>query len=140
MDTTASEEVAVIGVRAVIEMFEKVNLEISQIKQKPAHPNKQQQKAVIEQVEQGMQPTFSHYNSELKELKNDLSEVKQKNKLLNEVTQYNISLMEDLASRLDSVEMTIAKKSAILSGLFAASRKDILIKQTVSFLEDTLDL
>ena len=32
-------------------------------------------------------------------LKGDLKEVKSKNKLLNEVVRYNISLMEDMAAR-----------------------------------------
>ena len=77
---------------------------------------------------------------EVKELKDDLKEVKRKNKLLGEVTQYNISLVEDIASRLDSVEMSNARRSATLSGLYTDSRKSIMMHQVSSFFDDVLDL
>ena len=58
MEVAVEEEVAVISVKAVIEMFEKVSEEISKIK---ASPNKVKTENIIKQVEKEIQPAFSQY-------------------------------------------------------------------------------
>ena len=141
VQTTPEEELPVMNVKTVIEMFEKINGRMENIQKEQAKKMDEACKAsVAKHIDSDLQTTFTHYDKEIDAVKQDLAEVKKKNKLMNEVMQYNQCIVEDLASRLDSVEMGNARKSAVLTGFHASYKKNILIQQIKDLFENTLQV
>ena len=140
---TPEEEVAVVNVKMVIEMFENVNKEIGKLKVEKSNKTSigQMCKTTVKNhIDKELNSTFTHYDEEIKSLKTDLQEVRTKNKLLNDVMQFNLGVMEDMASRMDSIELSNARRAAILTGLNTSVKKEEMRQQIASFLDSELKI
>ena len=136
---TPDKEMPVVNVKTVVEMFEKMNAKISQMQ----NPRQQRldmecKDAVSKRIDTELQDTFQHYDQQISSLQKEVQAVQEKNELMNDVMIHSNNLIEDLASRLDGIEMSNARRSAILTGFYTSDRKHIMIQQVSQLFSDVL--
>ena len=132
VDEISEQNLAVLDVRTVMEMLQKIKSSISsskldqekelskreeEAKKELAKQCSELQKNFKTQMEKDIQNTIQIYQDELKTVKDDLKKQKQKTELVGGILQYNQQVMDDLAKRLDTVELNNAKRCAVLTGI-----------------------
>ena len=98
------------------------------------------QKQLCSKIDREISSAMEFYNKQVEELQCQLNDQKLKQQISANVICYSNQLIEDLAARLDSVELNQAKKQAILTGLDFSDKKADRNAQITSFFEDTLEI
>ena len=91
------------------------------------------------EMEKDIQSTIKFYEDEIKDLKKEVKNQKQKTNLVSDLLQQSYQITNDLARRLDAIELSNAKKSLILSGLRLSTNKKERLRQVCAFFEDVFE-
>ena len=94
--------------------------------------------SIKKEIEEDVQKTMEDYQKEIAELKEKVEKYKSKANVVSDVIQYNHQLILDLSKRLDNVEMGIARRSAILTGLSFSEKKWERLEQIHTLLHNEL--
>ena len=74
-------------------------------------------------IELDVQKAMKEQATEIEELQQELQRQKQKVKTMSDVLHYHQDVMQDMARKMDAVELNNSKKSVILSGLSLSDKK-----------------
>ena len=91
-------------------------------------------------MERDLQQLSEEHQASLKELKEDLQKEKVKVHLIGELLQRNHQVMLDITRRLDNVELSNARKSAVITGIDFSAKKQDRLKQILDFLKEALEV
>ena len=131
------ESVDVVDLRTVLSMFQGTKERIEKIE---AQIKQESQKSITISKDQELQKSFDHYDKRMEEIMEQCKASNRKMNLMADILVYNQQVMDDLARRLDSVEISNAKRSAILTGLAFSKKKKYLIQQVKDLFLEVLDV
>ena len=140
IQSVMTEDLQVMDVRTVAAMFEEIKISVKKEKEEWSADLERIQNATKKKVDDDLQQTFSHYDEEIKRLKGEITDLKMKAKLSTDVLHYNEALMIDMSKRLEDLETSSAKRSAILSGLKLDGDKKTRLQQLMDFFQDTMSI
>ena len=129
-----NEQVEVIDIKTVMNMFQRLSVEIKQ----GATATVDMSTLEIKKDEE-LQHTFEHYDDKIEKIQRFAEKMERKVEIISQTMIYNQQVTEDIVKRLDAVEMSIAKKAAILTGLNLTRKKSTLIDELKELFNDVLN-
>ena len=156
----SEESLQVLDVRTVLSLYDKVKTVFRDYKDQQADEldrlQKQIDKAATQnrtgfakevdkastkikmEVEKDVQKAMNEYEERIKTLEESLDRQKATNNIHAQLLIHNHSIIEDLAGRLDKIEISNARRSAVLTGLTFSTKKEDRNCEIESFIEETL--
>ena len=92
-----------------------------------------------DEMERDIQQAFEQYENRIQKLEMQLKDQKLKTKIMGDLIHHQELITGDLTRRMDNVELALAKKSAILTGLNFSDDKKQLITQLHEFFIEALN-
>ena len=140
------QEVNVVSIPTVAEMFSRIRADFAELKQEVQSMKAAQGQKVSEEVmqkcKQELEATVNFLlpkeNSELEKTKKELQHFKYRNQALTNVVQSMSVELEEIKSRLDNVELNSARCAVSISGLQVDGRKRDIITQLEDFFNDAI--
>ena len=124
----------VLDVRTVLTMF--YNLKKHFDSKGISHEMKENIKS---EMEQDINKAMQDYEKRITALECQLRTANRKAKLSDDILQYNAIVLDDLTKRMDSLELSNARKMAILSGFEADGKKDKRAAELLDFFHHELE-
>ena len=153
-EETNFENLEVLDIRAVVALSERMKSNLEELKKEnkseiarakleiqqkldsnASSMHEQIKKEVKKEVEQDLQNTYEQQQKEIAELKGEINRYKQKTSVISDLLQHNYQVIYDLSKRLDNIELSAAKRSAILTGLKLSDKKDARLQQVQDLLQ-----
>ena len=130
------ESLEYIDVRTVLEMFKKIELQISSAVN-TASPGGNSKTDVIARIKHEITDDFNkavnQQDESLVEMKTSMAAMAKKMRLHEDVISYNAGVMDDVVKRLDNVELNNIRRMAILTGEPMSGPKKDIIKSVAAF-------
>ena len=141
----------VLDVRTVLSLYDKVKhlisedrkctkQEMAKFKQDITKELENAKKILKEEMEKDVQKSMEMYEDQVKRLEEKIRSHELKESKTAELLVLNEQVVNDLASRLDALELAAARRSAILSGLSFSTKKHERNLQLEDFFHEVLDL
>ena len=129
-----------VNIRAVMTSIQSANSKIEELQRKFDAGLKLSDSEISIKKDADLQKSFDHYDKKIEELSKQLFESNQKAKLMADLMAYNQQISDDMAKRLDALEMSNIRRTAILTGLSFSGKKEILIQQLLDLFNDVLHI
>ena len=126
-----------ISVFSVMAMYKKMRSEIDELKGKPSDELKEQ---CAEYVFDQMSSTISEQEKKIEKLQQEVGHFRYKTKVLTEVVQRMHTDNEDIAQKIENLEMSNSRRQATITGFYASNEKDKCIQQLQELLFKALQL
>ena len=141
------ENLQVLDVRTVCEMFRRMKKDIQDLKEEQVEQLKMA-KINVEKtigdtkisIERDVNTSIKDQQKEIDELQDKIKQLNFKNQILIGAFQQSQEIVQDMADRLDTIELNNAKKAAILSGLHFSETKKDRMAEIQHFLETGLGI
>ena len=129
-----------IDIRTVLAMFNKTKRDMETIKQQFSDrlDTLTEGDKLKVSMDDDLQKSFDHYDTQIKTLSQELQAANKKMNLMSDILLYNRQITEDVMKRLDTIEISNAKKTAVLSGLSFSIDKSSLIQEIKDLFADVL--
>ena len=134
------ESLETIDTRTVLKMYHKFKQELSDLRGQVETPRQEVQDKIKTQIEKDLNVTLQEYERKVDSLQTKLTCAVRRCKLTEDILQYKSAVIEDLAKRIDSLEMSNSRRMAILTGLQLSSKKSVCIKQLEDLFYEELEV
>ena len=152
MDTTEEENFQVLDLRTVTELSKRLKTCTAELRKEHEQALlkiQKENKQVLDQLAQckvglksemetDIQKAVDQYQEDIRTLQKELATQKMKTSIMGGVIQQNHLVMQDLAKRLDAVELNNTKRMAVLSGLAFSRKKYERRAQLQQFFDEAL--
>ena len=129
------ENLKVIDIRSVMEMMQSISSKIEDLKESRSADKQEIIRSVRRRLEEDFNSASTFQEKRIEQLESELTKVKKRAGLYENILQYNNNIMFDLTKRLSKVELNNAKKTAIVVGLnITKTKKADLIAEVCDFI------
>ena len=128
----------VLDIRTVMQMFEKIKSEIATIKTKQkeeSEPQTEMERSIRRNLEEDFNRSIVTQEQRIDQLEKKLNDATRKSKLYEDVIQYNAALMDDITKRLNKIELSNARKTAVITGITTSMKKKDCKTQIIEFID-----
>ena len=134
------ENLQILDIRTVLGMLQQISTKIDE--NKTQSPDCKQIEEMKQEIKRNLEADFNkameNQDAVIANLKQELADFKNKSMLYENIMHYHADVINDMSKRLDALELTNAKKSAILTGLHTDRKKADCKQQIQNFFQQKL--
>ena len=147
----SEESLQAVDVRTLVEFNDRVKKSVHELKDQYAKETadavsaikKETEEAITafkKDMENNVQKTMEFYDKDIKQMQQKLKMQDRKLDIISGLLQQSYQVQQDLAKKIDSLELGNARRSGILTGLDFSTQKKQRIEQIEAFIADTIEV
>ena len=137
-DSEERSSLQVIDVRSVVGMMKNINEQIKVLRKEREDDVEMITSKVKRNLEHEFNLAHESQEEKIKKMEQTLQDLKKRNQLYEDILQFNGDMVADLSKRMDAIELSNAKKTAIVSGLKVREKKKDIIEDIKSFIHTNM--